>query len=84
MRRWRGMRRLLSSIRDRERSAAVNAYCQRLREFVRSDDGPTATEYAVLIAIICIGVIGAMSTFGVHVDSIYTSLAGTMPTTSGL
>jgi len=57
----------------------VNAFCQRLREFVRSEDGPTATEYAVLIAIICVAVIGAMSSFGQHMDNIYTSIASTMP-----
>jgi Flp pilus assembly pilin Flp len=50
-----------------------------MRGLLRAEDGPTATEYAVLIAIICIGVIAAMGTFGVHVDSIYASLAGTMP-----
>ncbi len=61
----------------------MNAFCQRLRQFVRSEEGPTATEYAVLIALICIGVIGAMSNFGVHVDSIYASLAGTMPHPGG-
>jgi len=54
-----------------------------MRELLRSEDGPTATEYAVLIAIICIGVIVAMSGFGAHVDSIYASLAGTMPSPSG-
>ena len=63
----------------RERSATVNAFCQRLREFVRSEDGPTATEYAVLIAIICVAAIGAMSSFGQHMDNIYTSIASTMP-----
>jgi len=54
-----------------------------MRELLRSEDGPTATEYAVLIAIICIGVIVVMSGFGAHVDSIYASLAGTMPSPSG-
>jgi len=50
-----------------------------LGELLRSDDGPTATEYAVLIAVICVGVIGALSSFGVHMDNIYTSITGTIP-----
>lgn len=58
----------------------MSAYYQELRKLVRSDDGPTATEYAVLLAVICVAVIGALSTFGVHMDTIYTSIAGTMPT----
>jgi Flp pilus assembly pilin Flp len=63
----------------RERSATVNAFCERLREFVRSEEGPTTTEYAVLIAVICVAVIGALSSFGAHMDNIYTSITGTMP-----
>ena len=61
----------------------MSVTCRSMRELLRSEDGPTATEYAVLIAVICIAVIGAMSNFGVHVDSIYSSLAGTMPTPGG-
>ena len=56
------------------------AFYQKLREFARSDDGPTATEYAILIAVICVAVIGALSSFGVHMDNLYTSIASTVPT----
>lgn len=56
---------------------------QITKRFVRSEDGPTATEYAVLIAVICVAVIGALSSFGVHMDNLYTSLATTIPTGSG-
>ncbi len=57
----------------------MSAFYQNLRKLVRSDDGPTATEYAVLLAVICVAVLGALSSFGVHMDGIYTSIAGTMP-----
>ena len=57
--------------------------CQRMGELLRSEDGPTATEYAVLIAVICVAAIGALSSFGVHMDNIYTSIAGTVSATSG-
>ncbi|MFH1107806.1 MAG: Flp family type IVb pilin [Planctomycetota bacterium] len=57
----------------------MNAFCQRLRRFVGSEDGPTATEYAVLIAVICVAVIGALSSFGAHMDNLYTSIASTVP-----
>lgn len=52
---------------------------QRMGEFLHTEDGPTAVEYAVLIAVICVAVIGALSSFGVHMDNIYTSVADTMP-----
>jgi len=61
----------------------VSVTCQRIRELLRSEDGPTATEYAVLIAVICVAVIGAMSSFGAHMDNLYLSIAGTMPAPGG-
>lgn len=60
----------------------MNAFRQVLTRFVREENGPTATEYAVLIAVICVTVIGALSSFGVHMDNLYTSLASTIPTGS--
>ncbi len=50
---------------------------------LRSDEGPTATEYAVLIAVICIAAIGALSGFGVHMDNLYASIASTVPVGAG-
>jgi pilus assembly protein Flp/PilA len=64
---------------DWDGSAAMRAWRQRMGEFLRSEDGPTAVEYAVLIAVICVAVIGALSSFGVHMDNIYTSVTSTMP-----
>jgi Flp pilus assembly pilin Flp len=58
-------------------------FCRKIIELMGSEGGPTATEYAVLIAVICIGVIAALSSFGVHMDNIYMSLAGTMPSPGG-
>lgn len=53
----------------------MNRVREQLRRFLRSEEGPTATEYAVLIALICIAVISALSSFGSNMDGIYTSLA---------
>ncbi len=49
-----------------------------IRRFLRSEEGPTVTEYAVLIAVICVAVIGALSSFGVHMDNLYADLSGTL------
>jgi pilus assembly protein Flp/PilA len=57
----------------------MRALVQKVHGFLKSEDGPTATEYGVLLALICIGVITVMSAFGGHVEAIYTTLAGTMP-----
>ena len=56
----------------------MNTFLDRLRHILGSDDGPTATEYAALLGVISLGVIGAMSLFGVHMDNIYVALAGTL------
>jgi Flp pilus assembly pilin Flp len=47
-------------------------------ELLQSESGPTATEYAILIAVICVAVIGALSSFGVHMDTLYTDLSSTL------
>lgn len=69
-------------VRPRGRSGAMNTFRQLLSRLMRGDDGPTATEYAVMIAVICVAVIGALSSFGIHMDNLYTSLAATIPTGS--
>ena len=61
----------------------MNVFCRKIVELMRSEDGPTATEYAILIAVICVAVIGALSSFGVHMDNLYTSINNTVPVGGG-
>lgn len=60
----------------------MNAFKRRLALLLKSEEGPTATEYAVMLAVISMGVLVAMVSFGQHVNNIYLSLAGTVPTGS--
>jgi pilus assembly protein Flp/PilA len=51
----------------------------RMRDFLVSEDGPTATEYAVMLALIivaCIGVIGAL---GTALKSTFNNLSEALP-----
>jgi pilus assembly protein Flp/PilA len=50
--------------------------------FLHSEDGPTATEYAVMLALIIMVALGAITGIGVKLDSIYTSLDSQLPTGS--
>lgn len=50
-----------------------------MRRFFSGDEGPTATEYAVLLGVICIVALTAMGAFGTHMNDIYVSVAGTLP-----
>lgn len=61
----------------------MSALREQFKAFIRDDGGPTATEYGLMIAVICVAVIGALSAFGVHMGNLYTMLAGTVPTGSG-
>ncbi len=51
---------------------------RRFGQFLRGDDGPTATEYAVLLALIALTVLGAMSAFGDRMNAIYASVTTTL------
>ena len=50
----------------------------KLWRFFESDEGPTTTEYAVMLAVIAIAVIAAMATFGTNMGNLYTILTTTL------
>ncbi len=47
---------------------------EQLREFLRSEDGPTATEYAVMLALIIVVCIAAISALGSRVNGVFNSV----------
>ncbi len=49
-------------------------------EFLRSEDGPTATEYAVMLALIIVAAIGAIQLVGTKVSSTFTDVEAALPT----
>ena len=55
--------------------------CQ-LVEFVRNEDGPTAVEYAVMLALIIVVCIGAITTLGSNANATFTSVDGVLTTSS--
>lgn len=61
----------------------MHTVAEKVADFLRSEDGPTATEYAVLIAVISMGVIVAMGSFGSRVGNIYTAIDATVPSGGG-
>ena len=52
--------------------------CQSVKNFLVSEDGPTAVEYAVMAALIIVVCIGTVTTIGTnanaHFDTIATAL----------
>jgi pilus assembly protein Flp/PilA len=43
-------------------------------EFVKREDGPTAVEYAVMLALIIVVCIGAITTLGKNANTTFTSV----------
>ena len=52
----------------------MNRTFRAVRRLLVSEDGPTATEYAVLLALIAVSVLGAMAMFGQHMANLYVAL----------
>ena len=50
-------------------------FVTRIRQFLTSEDGPTAVEYAVLVGLIVVGIVAAVS-------ALATSMSGTFSTVS--
>ena len=43
-------------------------------EFLKQEDGPTAVEYAVMLALIIVVCIGAITTLGKNANTTFTSV----------
>ncbi len=50
-----------------------------ISKFIREDDGATATEYAVMLALIILIAIGAISALGTKVSGTFTTLESKLP-----
>ena len=48
---------------------------QRVVRFLRSEEGPTAVEYAVMLALIIIVCIGAITTLGNNANGVFSDVA---------
>ena len=60
----------------------MNAFLTRIRQFIQSEDGPTATEYAVMLALIIIIALGAITALGTKVSTVFTNVTSALPSGS--
>jgi pilus assembly protein Flp/PilA len=49
------------------------------RRFVHEDQGQDLVEYAMLLALIALVVVGGVTTFGTAISGWYAALAGSLP-----
>ena len=52
-----------------------------LVDFVRHEDGPTAVEYAVMLALIIVVCIGAIATLGSNANTTFSTVGSAVATT---
>jgi len=52
---------------------------RHIRSFLKSEDGPTAVEYAVMLALIIVVCLAAIQAIGTNANATFQSVAATMP-----
>jgi pilus assembly protein Flp/PilA len=52
-------------------------------DFVKREDGPTAVEYAVMLALIIVVCIAAITTLGANANGTFSSVGNTIGSTTG-
>ena len=52
----------------------MNAFMTRAKNFIKSEDGPTATEYAVMLALVIVALIATITAFKDKVAGVFTTV----------
>ncbi len=61
----------------------MNHFLNRAKDFLRSEDGPTATEYAVMLALIIVVAIGTITSLGTTVKGVFANVDAEMQKVPG-
>jgi pilus assembly protein Flp/PilA len=60
----------------------MTRFASQVVEFLKREDGPTAVEYAVMLALIIVVCIAAISALGSNAEGTFNYVAGTVSTAS--
>ena len=52
----------------------MKALLTKVKTFLKEEDGPTATEYAVMLALIIVVALAAIGALGSKVNAVFTSV----------
>jgi len=55
----------------------------QVRKFLKSEDGPTAVEYAVMLALIIVVCLTAIQAIGTNANATFQSVASKLPSGGG-
>ncbi len=60
----------------------MRKFAERVVNFIKREDGPTAVEYAVMLALIIVVCITAITALGSNANKTFSSVSGTIGSTS--
>ena len=52
----------------------MNTFMNGAKRFLKSEEGPTATEYAVMLALVIVALIGVITAFKDKVAAVFTTV----------
>jgi len=52
----------------------MNSFMSTAKRFLKSEDGPTATEYAVMLALIIVACIATVGALGQSVNTVFANV----------
>jgi pilus assembly protein Flp/PilA len=53
----------------------MRSFADQVRKFLQAEDGPTAVEYAVMLALIVVVCIAAITTLGSNANAVFSNVA---------
>jgi pilus assembly protein Flp/PilA len=65
-----------------ETEQPMNTFAMKLQRFLVSEDGPTAVEYAVMLALIIVVCLTAIQAIGTNANATFNSVAAKLPSGS--
>jgi len=61
----------------------MRSFFKKFVRFVKGEEGPTAVEYAVMLALIIVVCIAAITTLGSNANNTFSSIAGSASPVGG-
>jgi pilus assembly protein Flp/PilA len=61
----------------------MNTFATKLYQFIESEDGPTAVEYAVMLALIVIVCLTAIQAIGSNANTTFSKIGTSISTANG-
>lgn len=57
----------------------MNMLINRIRRFIKNEDGPTAVEYAVMVALIAVAIIVTVQALGSNLNTTFSNVSNALP-----